>query len=187
MYAVTWQPAEIMLCRRHLVWIGPEGRSHHGRQYDVADLTDIVRAQHRHHKLARRVGREAAAGAFADAAHITELWARRGLYRHRRIPVVQALLGDVPLTRRLLPSHPINPIVTYPETVDLAHVLADARWRYPRRKFGVYNYAEFRHDINDRLGIRYSGNDPHDPIQRWCFKRQDLARSQSRRKRRVTS
>jgi hypothetical protein len=185
-YAVTWQPAETMLCSRHLVWIGPEGRSHHRRQYDVAELTDIVRAQHRHRKLAGRVGREAAAEAFADAAHITELWARRGLYRERRIPLVQALLGEAPLTRRMLPSHPINPVVTYPETVDLAYVLADPRWRYPRRKFGVYDYAGFHHDINNRLGIRYTGNDPHDPIWRWCFKRQDLARSQPRRKRRST-
>lgn len=88
LFATTWQPAETMLCTRHPAWIGPEGGSRHGRQFDVVDLTDIVRAQQPHRKLARHADRPAAADTFAGAARITESWARCGLYRERRMLLV---------------------------------------------------------------------------------------------------
>jgi len=113
-FAVTWP---------HPVWLGPPVRTVHGLQHDVGDAP-IIRAQQRHRRLARHRGRRAAALAFAGAAPITALWARHGFHRDRRVRLVSAITGRHPLTGRLQPGDLITPVVTYPETVDLARVLA---------------------------------------------------------------
>jgi hypothetical protein len=100
-FAVTWKPAEVTLCPSHPIWLGPPVRAHRGGQYDVHDLPDILHAQRRHYRLARRYGRQAAADAFAEAAHNAALWARHGLHDDRRKPLIRAFLGHHPLTGRL--------------------------------------------------------------------------------------
>ncbi len=77
--------------------------------------------------LARRHGRQTTADAVAEAAHITALWARHGFHAERRKPLIHAFLGRNPLTGRLPSGDPITPVVTYPETIDLARVLATLR------------------------------------------------------------
>jgi TniQ len=171
-FAVTWQPAEVTLCPSHLIWLGPPIRAHRGRQYDVHDLPDIVHAQQRHYRLARRYGRQATADAFAEAAHITALWARHGLHDDRRKPLIRAFLGHKTLTGRLPPGDPITPVVTYPETVDLARVLASPRWRHPTGRTTKHELQQFRRDINDHVGIHYRPKDSRtDPLLRWFHKR----------------
>jgi hypothetical protein len=113
------------------IWLGLPGRNHRGRQYDVRDLPDILHAQRRHYRLARHYGRRTTADAFAEAAHITAFWARHGLHDDRRKPLIRAFLGHNPLTGRRPSGDPITPVVTYPETVDLARVLAMPGWRHP--------------------------------------------------------
>jgi hypothetical protein len=74
----------------------------------VGDLPEIVHAQRRHYRLARRHGRQTAADAFTEAAHISALWARHGFHFSRRKPLIAAFLGHNPLTGRLPsgdPSH----------------------------------------------------------------------------------
>ena len=172
-FATVWQPAEVSICPFHRIWLGPAVRTHHGGQYDVGDLPEILHAQQRHYRLARRRGRQAAADAFAEAAHITALWARHGFHRDRRLPLICAFPGRSPLTGRLQPGDPITPVVTYPETVDLARVLAMSRWRHPA---GRREIRQFRHDIDHHVGIRYHPEDSrYDPLFRWFQKRRELA------------
>ena len=130
-FATVWQPAEASICPSHLIWLGSAAHPRHCGQYDVGGLPEILQAQRRHYRLARRHGRQAAIEALAEAAHITALWARHGFYRDRRTPLIQALRGDVPLTGRGCHRKPVTAVVTYPETVDLARVLAMPRWRNP--------------------------------------------------------
>ncbi len=175
-FAITWQPAEVSICLSHRVWLGPPVRAHHGGQYDVGDLPEILHAQRRHYRLARRHGRQAAADAFAEAAHITALWARHGLHRDRRIPLIHAFLGRTPLTGRLQPGDPITPVVTYPETVDLARVLAMPCWRRPAAPAGKHEIRQFRRDVDQHVGIRYHPEDSrYDPLFRWFQKRREFA------------
>jgi hypothetical protein len=172
LFAVTWQPAEVMLCRNHRVWLGPPVRGHRGQQYDVSGLTEILHAQRRHLRLARQHSRHTAADAVTEAAHITALWARHGLHADRRKPLIHALLGHIPLTGRLPSGDPITAVVTYPETIDLACVLALPRWRHPTGPATKREVREFRRDINHHLGIRYQPQDsPYDPLFRWFHKR----------------
>jgi hypothetical protein len=171
-FAVTWTPAEVTLCPNHRIWLGLPGRSHRGRQYDVGDLPDILHAQRRHYRLARHYGRQTTADAIADAAHITAFWARHGLHDDRRKPLIREFLGHNPLTGRLPSGDPITPVVTYPETVDLARVLAMPGWRHPTGQATKHDLRQFRRDINDHVEIRYrpQGNS-RDPLLRWFRKR----------------
>jgi len=171
-FAVTWQPAEVTLCPNHRIWLGPPVPAHRGGQYDVTGLPDILRAQRRHYRLARRHGRQTTADAVAEAAHITALWARHGLHADRRRPLIHAFLGHTPLTGRLPSGDPITAVVTYPETIDLARLLATPRWRHPTDPATKREVREFRRDVNHHLAIRYQPQDsPYDPLFRWFRKR----------------
>ncbi len=172
-FATTWRPVEVNLCPAHLIWLGPPVRAHSGNQYDVGDLPEIVHAQRRHYRLARRHGRQRAADAFNEAAHITALWARHGFHPNRRKPLISAFLDHNPLTGRVPSGDPITPVVTYPETVDLARVLAMSRWRHPTPA-SRNQVHQFRHDIDHYVGIQYYPEDsPYDPLFHWFQKRHD--------------
>lgn len=68
------------------------------------------------------------------------------------------------------------PIVTYPETVDLAHVLATPRWRHPAAPASNNELRQFRHDIDQHLGIKYHPEDSvYDPLFGWFCKRHGLS------------
>jgi len=173
-FATTWQPAEINICPAHLIWLGPPVRARSGIQYDVGDLPEIIHAQRRHYRLARRHGRQTVADAFTEAAHITALWARRGSHLDRRKPLIEAFLGHPPLTGRLPSGDPITPVVTYPETVDLARVLVQPRWRHPMGPATKREVRAFRREINQHLGIRYNPQDSrYDPLFHWFTRRHD--------------
>jgi hypothetical protein len=173
-FATTWQPVEGNLCPAHSIWLGPPVRAHRGNQYDVGDLPEIIHAQRRHYRLARRHGSQTAADAFIEAAHITALWARHGFHRDRRTPLIHAFLDHNPLTGKLQPGDPITPVVTYPETVDLARVLAMPRWRHPTVPASKNEVRQFRHDIGHHVGIQYHPEDsPYDPLFRWFQRHHD--------------
>jgi TniQ protein len=130
-YATVWQPAEACTCPGHRIWLGSAANPRYHGQYDVGGLPEILQAQRRHYRLARRHGRREANDAIAEAAGITALWARRGYYPDRRLPLIRALRGEVPITGKLPSGDAVTAVVTYPETVDLARVLAMPRWRVP--------------------------------------------------------
>jgi hypothetical protein len=64
--------------------------------------------------------------------------------------------------------------VTYPETVDLARVLALPRWRCPTGRATKHELRQFRRDINNHIAIHYRPQDsPTDPLLRWFHKHHD--------------
>ena len=177
-FAVTWKPAEINLCPSHPVWLGPPVRTIHGRQYDIGDAPEIIRAQRHHCRLARQHGRHAAALAFAEAAHITALWARHGFHRDQRTGLTRAILGRSPSTGRLPPGDPATPVVTYPQTVNLARVLAMPRWRDPASP-AASDLRQFQRDVIIHTGIDYQPEDsPYDPLFRWYQKHRRTSASE---------
>ena len=107
----------------------------------------------------------AAAGAFEEAAHVTALWARHAYYPDRRAPLIRALAGRPPPSGRLQASDSLIPVVTYPETVDLARLLAAPRWRHPAAT--TDGLRQFRLAVDHHLGISYHPEDsPYDPLFR---------------------
>lgn len=169
--ATTWQPAESCICPDHRIWLGSAAHPRQTGQYGVGGLADTLHAQQRHYRLARRHGRQEAIDAIAEAAHITALWARHGFYQDRRIPLIRALRGEVPITGKL-PSHDaVTAVVTYPETVDLARVLARPRWRIPA-PIAAGDLQRFQHEVRSSTGIGYEHEDSrYDPLFRWFQKR----------------
>jgi hypothetical protein len=89
--------------------------------------------------------------------------------------LIHAFLGHNPLTSRLPAGDPITPVVTYPETVDLARVLAMPQWRHPTGRVPKHQLRQFRRDINNHVGIHYRPQygGPTDPLFRWLHKRHD--------------
>jgi hypothetical protein len=167
-HATIWRPAEVSTCPSHRIWLGSAAHPHHGAQYDISDLPEMLQAQQRHYRLARRHGREAVLGVLAEAAHITALWARHGRYPSRRTPLIQALRGNVPLTGKLPTSDPATAAATYPETINLARILILPRWRSHAR---IGDYPQFQHEVRSCTGIWYDQNDSrYDPLLFWFHK-----------------
>ncbi|MGF6885978.1 hypothetical protein ABIA39_007509 [Nocardia sp. GAS34] len=167
-FAITWKPVHTVLCGRHRIWLGSRGRSYLDQQYDVNGITDILRAQRRHQRLTCHAGPTIGALAFTEAAHITGTWARHGHHRDRRELLIRAFRGQRPLTGKLHNGDPLTTLVTYPETVDLAQVLADFRWRYPRPGLASAAIGEFTRTINHALGIDYRhATEGYDGLYPW--------------------
>jgi TniQ len=172
-FASTWQPPEVNICPKHRIWIGPPVHGRSVAQLDVSDAPEILHAQRRHHRLARRHGRRTATDAFAEAGHITALWARHAFYDRGRQRLIRAFVDPAPLIRRLRPGDPITPVVTYPETIDLARVLAMPHWRRPAPP-DTNDLPRFQQHINAHLGIEYyPENSPYDPLFGWFKKHHD--------------
>jgi hypothetical protein len=169
-YATVWQPAEVSICPSHRIWLGSAAHPRLRGQYDVGGLPEILQAQGRHCRLASRRGRQAAIDAIAEASQITALWARHGFYRDRRVPLIQELRGEVPLTGKLPPGDEVTAVVTYPETVDLARVLAMPRWRNPGAE-NAGDLQQFEQEVRSCTGIGYEWKDSrYDPLFRWFQK-----------------
>ena len=169
-YAAVWQPAEICVCLPHRIWLGSAAHPRLRRQYNVDGLAEIIQAQGKHLRLARRHGRHAAITAFAEASRITALWARHGFYRDRRVHLIRELRGEVPLTGKLPSWDDTAAAVTYPETVDLARLLAMPRWRSPATATAG-DLQQFEQEVRSRTGIEYTGVDSrYDPLFGWFQK-----------------
>jgi len=174
-YAAVWQPAEICLCLSHRIWLGSAAHPRLRWQYDIGGLSEIIQAQRRHSRLARRRGRQAAVTAIAEASRITALWARHGFYRDRRIPLIRELRGEVPITGKLPSFDDVMAVVTYPETVDLARILATPRWRSPAAATAG-DLQQFEREVRSRTGIDYAGADSrYDPLFRWFQKHREAS------------
>jgi hypothetical protein len=174
-YAAVWQPAEICVCLPHRVWPGSAAHPRLRWQYDIGRLPEIIQAQGKHTRLARRRGRRAAITAIGEASRITALWARHGFYRDRRVPLIRELRGKVPITGKLPSFDDVMAAVTYPETVDLARVLAMPRWRGPAEA-ATGDLQQFEREVRARTGIDYTGvNSRYDPLFRWFQKHREAS------------
>jgi hypothetical protein len=142
----------------------------HPGQYDVGGLPDILQAQRRHSRLARRHGRQQAADAIAEAAHITALWARHGFYQDRRIPLIRRCAAKSPSPENCRQGDAVTAVVTYPETVDLALVLVRPRWRVPAA-MAPGDLQRFQQEVRSHTGTGFEHEDSrYDPLLRWFLK-----------------
>jgi hypothetical protein len=65
--------------------------------------------------------------------------------------------------------------VTYPETVDLARILAMPRWRSPAVATAG-DLKQFEREVRSRTGIEYAGADSrYDPLFRWFHKHREAS------------
>jgi hypothetical protein len=68
------------------------------------------------------------------------------------------------------------PIATYPETVDLARVLATPCRRHPTASASKNELRKFQHEIDQHVGIEYHPEDSvYDPLFGWFCKRHGLS------------
>lgn len=75
-----------------------------------------------------------------------------------------------PYSARLPAGDPGTPVVTYPQTVELARVLAMPRWRAPANP-AADDLRQFQRDVITYTGIDYQSEDsPYDPLFRWYQK-----------------
>lgn len=103
-----------------------------------------------------------------SAVHITALWSRRGLYHDRRAPLIRAFVGNDLLTGEPPTHNPITPIVTYPETVDPARLLAMPRRRQTPGRATKRELRQFKREVDHRVGIRYQpGDSRYDALFGW--------------------
>jgi hypothetical protein len=66
-------------------------------------------------------------------------------------------------------------VVTYPETVDLARILAMPRWRGPAAATAG-DLQQFEREVRSRTGIDYAGVDSrYDPLFRWFQKHREAS------------
>jgi TniQ protein len=119
-------------CTRHQYWIGPPDAGQPATPLDDPHLKDVASAQHRHTRLLRRHGAavtfDAVLTGFLICGHIwadrLENWsAATNRWTHRSqtlIPV--GLETDTFSAARIFAA-------TYPETVDLAQLIAPPDWR----------------------------------------------------------
>lgn len=177
---ICWLPTEITVCRPHHIWLGaPTRPSDNDEQHDLTELPQLIQAQRRHTRLVRSHGRRIAAEAFTEAAHVTSCWAHRGFPDLGRYQRMHALCGAHPTSTRLRRGDPLIPVVTYPETVALASVLAQPQWRYPPARYNDHAQAgrailDFGREVNRQIGHWIYDGAP-DPLGDWFYKRRRLA------------
>lgn len=142
------------VCIRHQLWIGPPDQADHP-QPDLAELPEIVAAQHRHRRLLRRLGPAATFDAVltgfvvcghrwngqptgdADARH---QWARRA-----DLLIPPGTEDETFSKSRLFAA-------VYPEAVQLAEVLGSLRWRRLAAG-GPDDQRRFTAELQRRLGL----------------------------------
>ena len=168
-----WAPPHRNVCLRHRRWVGHidpafqgllEGRD---PQPDLTLLPDVVTAERRLRRLARRHGQEQVILAYRTGLHVALRWADRndwGYHRHRRLQ----LLGFVPATDWRFPSwDPVLRAAVYPEAVAVTSLVLSPYWAgvaadpRERRRF----YAEAARRL--RLPA-YHPDSAYDPLAQWA-------------------
>jgi hypothetical protein len=173
--AVTcWAPPHRNVCLRHRRWVGHINPAFQGLlegrdpQPDLTLLPDVVTAERRLRKLARRHGQSPVIGAYRTGLHVVLRWADRhdwGDHRLRRIE----LLGFAPATDWRFPSwDPVLRAAVYPEAVAVTSLMVSPYWvgvaaaPLERRRF--YAEAARRLDLPD-----YHPDSAYDPLAQWVI------------------
>ncbi|MEY9934154.1 hypothetical protein ABH926_008818 [Catenulispora sp. GP43] len=149
-------PAFLHLCRRHQVWLRDAA-------IDVAATPELIRAQHRHRRLAAAHPAEHLAAAQTSAGNIIAGWRQSPFHplavRFRvRADLIESQNPDI-----LLP----NAATSYPELVHLTAMIASAHWS--RLATGDrHDQERFLREANLRLhcdGLHAA--DADDPLLAW--------------------
>uniref|UniRef100_UPI003F497F35 hypothetical protein n=1 Tax=Amycolatopsis sp. CA-096443 TaxID=3239919 RepID=UPI003F497F35 len=158
------------VCTRHRIWIGPPDLLDHP-QPSLAELPEVVTAQHRHRRLLARLGPAATFDAvltgflfcahhwnFTDVAFDGDAWLT---WKRRTALLIPP--GTEPesfSSSRLFAA-------TYPEAVAIAELVGSLRWRRLAAG-GPEDQATFAAAIGARLGLRdYRPSVTKDAIAHW--------------------
>ena len=168
-----WAPPHRNVCLRHRRWVGHIDPAFQGLldgrdpQPDLTLLPDVVTAERRLRRLARRHGQEQVILAYRTGLHVALRWADRndwGSHRHRRLQ----LLGFVPASDWRFPSwDPVLRAAVYPEAVAVTSLVLSPYWAgvaadpRERRRF----YAEAARRL--RLPA-YHPDSAYDPLAQWA-------------------
>ncbi|MFC9429923.1 TniQ family protein [Streptomyces sp. NPDC056987] len=140
------RPADLQLCRRHGIWV--DGNRH----YRVGHLPELVSAEHRHRRIARRFP-DTLEAATKEAQHLVCSWLHNKNQPHllsrwndrlAQLPPKEAIYGNI--IRRRVDER--DYIATYPEFVTLLGMLADPAWRTLRAPRRWANLSQHRRTIN---------------------------------------
>lgn len=162
-------PHHDYVCLRHSYWIGPPDVGQPATELG-RELRKVVRAQHRHLRLQRRHGADAAFDAVLTGFLICgHLWDNRsdewGEARRRWELRTQRLVPRGREETRFSASRIFAAV--YPEAVDIAELIAAPTWR--RTAFGDLEHRQrFTDEISRRLGdASYRPRESDDPIAHW--------------------
>ncbi|SRR6266508_3764816 len=148
------------LCVRHGLWLRAT------TQVELTRAPEVIRAQLRHARLARRGDPDRIAAAHTDA-HVIVLDWYDGRWHRDLMGRWQArlhALGVDPWSPTLLPWADHLDAAVYPETVALTGLLASPVWRAHVAAAGFYQEA------GRRLGITYPRTSASDPLARWAWR-----------------
>jgi hypothetical protein len=140
------RPADLQLCRRHGIWV--DGNRH----YRIGHLPELVTAEHRHRRIARRFP-DTLGAATKEAQHLVRSWLLNKKQPHllsrwnnrlAQLPPKEAIYGNI--IRRRVDEREY--IATYPEFVTLLGILADPAWRALREPGRRTSLSQHRHTID---------------------------------------
>jgi len=133
--------------------------------FDISSLPELTRAQRRHNRLTKQHTAEHLAEAWTIARRIIESWRRSPYHpmtirlRSREDPLYES--GDI--------GSPPQIAASYPETVHLAALIADARWHSATCRDREEN-ERFLREVNQRLetiDLHHAGIDG--PLLAWLL------------------
>jgi len=163
-----WKHPEDVICPRHHRWTGPGSAA---SQPGLSAQPAILQAHKRHLRLARRLGRDPVALAFAVADHICRHW--HGLRQH-----------DAAFRDRMLafhgpgwqpsPASPTTAAATYPQAVALTRLLATPHWRALSASSQPGHREAFISELRRTVAPGYRWPQPRrpaDPLETWINER----------------
>ncbi len=160
---------DLRVCRRHLRWLGGI-TDPVGGQHDLTALPEVASAQRRHHHLIRRHGATPARTAVRAAATITDSWNKHGVITSRQQRCSESLQAttsrdasrsDWPAEQRL------RTMLTYPDVVTLAALLADPRWSTIASADRRQDRLQFELEVARRLHLPHIPPPASDPLVTW--------------------
>ena len=154
--------ASPLICRRHQRWLGtPDTPADIG----ISDVPEILTARRRLQRLRLTSSNpELADGCFQAAWNITRVWAREPHCRPRLRARWRVRTG------KLGPGTALSSrVVTFPEAVALAEVLADPAWHQHVATVPARQPAQFYRRVSARLGEgTYQPPAFDDPVIAWA-------------------
>jgi hypothetical protein len=125
---LVWSRPQDKICLRHRLWTG-DAVTTAADQLDLAAHPDVIHAQIRQHRLVRRLGPHTIEAAYqcAREAWLDVTW--RGYQQpYRSVRSLRPAGADPPW--RIHTEDPAYQAANYPETLTLAGLLAQPRWRH---------------------------------------------------------
>ena len=160
--ALVRPPVSPLICRRHQRWLGTADEP---ADTGISAVPEILTAYRRFQRLhLNSTHPETTADCIQAAWNITRVWAREPHCRRRLRARWRARAG------KLGPDTTVSSrVVTFPEAVALAEVLADPDWRQHVATVPARQAGQFYRRVSDRLGEgTHQAPAAADPIIAWA-------------------